>query len=552
MADLTWEPPGPGYWLHDPSHAPGAPTMLFRRFNMDAMAAGMGDMFERFGAPLATAEAAYVNGKYYRRLVPLVGGDRDLPAPPAAVLWLLTRLHPAFRRREKAARAMFARRLWRAELQRWDRHDRAAWRARNLTLQDVDVAAADDAALARHVREAFDTAKEGHTLHFALHGVDLGPIGDLLAHTHRWGIDDDLAVVAALEGASPASAAAAQHLARLGALVRDAPARPTTLDDVREISDEAAALLDDYLREYGWRIVTTYDVDGRALLELPETVLAAVLAAADTRDADPDAARARADHAAAAVRERVPAAERSVFDELLAEARLVYGLRDDNGPLTAEWPIGLLRRALLEAGRRLAARGALLDTEHALELDIDEVVALLGGADAPTAEDVAARAKTRAAHALLDAPLALGKETPPPPVSVLPRGLARMTEAVLAAVAVIEPPPGERQLLKGTGIGSAAYTGRARVASRPEDALATIEPGDVLVAPFTTPAYNTVLCVAGAIVVEEGGALCHAAVMARELAIPAVVGAKGAMTAIPDGAQVEVDPVTGVVRVVRT
>ena len=114
---------------------------------------------------------------------------------------------------------------------------------------------------------------------------------------------------------------------------------------------------------------------------------------------------------------------------------------------------------------------------------------------------------------------------------------------------MIEPPAGERKPLCGTGIGREAYRGRARVAVRPEDALALMEPGDVLVATFTTPAYNTVLTVAGAVVVEEGGALCHAAVMARELDIPAVVGAAGAMSRIPDGALVEVDPVAGVVRV---
>ena len=76
-----------------------------------------------------------------------------------------------------------------------------------------------------------------------------------------------------------------------------------------------------------------------------------------------------------------------------------------------------------------------------------------------------------------------------------------------------------------------------------------MEPGDVLVARFTTPAYNTVLTLAGAIVTTDGGALCHAAVMARELGIPAVIGAAGALDHIVDGAEVEVDPVAGRVRV---
>jgi rifampicin phosphotransferase len=77
-----------------------------------------------------------------------------------------------------------------------------------------------------------------------------------------------------------------------------------------------------------------------------------------------------------------------------------------------------------------------------------------------------------------------------------------------------------------------------------------LEPGDVLIVPFTTPSYNTVLSLAGAVVTTEGGPLCHAAVLARELGIPAVVGATGALRDIPDGALVEVDPVSGMVSVV--
>ena len=97
-------------------------------------------------------------------------------------------------------------------------------------------------------------------------------------------------------------------------------------------------------------------------------------------------------------------------------------------------------------------------------------------------------------------------------------------------------------MVAGLGVGRESYVGRARVAERAEDALAAVEPGDVLVVPFTTPAYNTVLAVCGAVVTEEGGVLAHAAVLARELGLPAVVGAAGATGVIPDGAEVEVDP----------
>jgi pyruvate,water dikinase len=75
-----------------------------------------------------------------------------------------------------------------------------------------------------------------------------------------------------------------------------------------------------------------------------------------------------------------------------------------------------------------------------------------------------------------------------------------------------------------------------------------LEQGDVLVAPFTGPSMNSLLPVIGALVVEEGGAFCHAAIVSREFGIAAVIGAHGATTRIPHGAHVEVDPQQGTVR----
>jgi pyruvate,water dikinase len=104
--------------------------------------------------------------------------------------------------------------------------------------------------------------------------------------------------------------------------------------------------------------------------------------------------------------------------------------------------------------------------------------------------------------------------------------------------------------LQGSGIGSTAIRATACVATSPEEALDRLEPGQVLVVASTTPAYNLVLSIAGGVVTAEGGPMSHAAVLARELGIPAVVGARSALFDIPDGAMVEVDPVAGVVRLV--
>jgi pyruvate,water dikinase len=150
----------------------------------------------------------------------------------------------------------------------------------------------------------------------------------------------------------------------------------------------------------------------------------------------------------------------------------------------------------------------------------------------------------------LDPPPRLGPVETPPPLEVLAPAHQVLVGAVMTVLVHLGM-TSERQSepLTGFGVGTTAYRGRARVALDPEVALEAMEPGDILVTRFTTPAYNTVLAIAGGIVTTEGALLCHAAVMARELGIPAIVGAQGALREIFDGDMIEVDPVAAVVRV---
>ena len=106
----------------------------------------------------------------------------------------------------------------------------------------------------------------------------------------------------------------------------------------------------------------------------------------------------------------------------------------------------------------------------------------------------------------------------------------------------------------GIGVGEVPYVGRAVVAVDPDDAIARLEPGDVLVTTTTTPAFNCVLPVAGALVTAHGGLMSHAGIAARELGIPAVLGVADAAgsSASPTAREVEVDPTTATVRLVRS
>ncbi|HEY1967355.1 MAG TPA: PEP-utilizing enzyme [Pseudonocardia sp.] len=81
------------------------------------------------------------------------------------------------------------------------------------------------------------------------------------------------------------------------------------------------------------------------------------------------------------------------------------------------------------------------------------------------------------------------------------------------------------------------------------DAAGDIEPGEVLVCPFTDPSWTPLMAQAAALVVDIGGSASHGAVVARELGIPCVIGTEIAMTALRDGDTVRVDGTHGLVEV---
>ena len=168
----------------------------------------------------------------------------------------------------------------------------------------------------------------------------------------------------------------------------------------------------------------------------------------------------------------------------------------------------------------------------------------------PDASAIAERAQARLATLALDPPATLGPDEPRPPADVLPDPLPTLVQMIDAAMRHMGMIPTERaDPLTGVGVGTTAYTGKVCTAASAEEAIEKLEPGDVLVVAATSPAFNAVLTIAGAVVTSHGGALSHAAVLARELGFAAVVGAPGALS-IPDGATVEVDPTVGRVRVV--
>lgn len=527
----TWERPGPGSWTFDGAHNVGPVTPIVQEVFPTAMADGFRSFTGRYGLPISHIDVAYVHGYAYTAVriagVPVM----DRPPPPDLVLKILTRVAPEFRRRNRAALAAVTARPWRDDLDRWFAVLRPARLAAVRALQAVDPRALDDDGLAEHLRACVDGLADGMREHFSLVGAAGLPVGLHLQRATAEGrsVHDALAD---LRGAASASTAATvPALAAVADALREVDVdAPATLDDVRSASTAAATALDAYLGEYGERVVGAFDVTGRRLIESPETILRSIASSTGRSDVV-----------------TMDAAD----DPVTEDARLAIASRDDHAGICCMWPLGLLRRAVLVAGERLAADGRLTQADLALEAGSDELVGLLTRTRVvPSSSTLEQRRESRRGAAALEPPRVLGPDHAPPDPTVFPAGLRAMATAMATFLQALETARAADGTSRGIGIGTRPYRGRAVVASDPEDAIARLEPGDVLVTVTTTPAFNTVLVLAGALVTAHGGPMSHAGIVARELGIPAVLGVDGIVDRIPDGAEVEVDPVDATVRVV--
>jgi len=560
MTTNEWTAPGPGSWMRDPVHQTSAWTRYLYAMIFPAFERGYRDGFARYGVLIDRLDARVVNGWMFARPRPVGAPEKPGSPPPKLIIKAMFLLHPELRRRAKTAREVFRTRAWRQEAERWFGEERDGLRRRNLELQAVDLEALDDPELQRHLAAATQVFTEGTTIHFRHNPAASVPLGDWLGRATEWTDAAPEDALRALKGKSPASVGMNEPLERLAEAIRSNGRALAALDSngaasdrieqLRAASPEVRSLWDAYVSEYGHRTVTGFDLDDLTLLELPSLLVSTVAACVAGRGGS----MPPADDAASRLRDRVPIEHRAEYDDLFSEAALMYGIRDDDVGIGEQWPLGLVRRALLEAGRRLQRRGAITDVQDVFEATPDEVVALLRAeSTVPSRTELHLRADERRAQSAVEPPLTIGEaEGPPPSADVLPPAVARVINAMMLSLNLMVLQQPSRESVNGqvTGLGVSAgrYRGRARLVRGAPD-FEKIVSGDVLIARTTTPTYNVVLPLLGAIVTDRGAALSHAAIVAREFGIPAVVGTNDATSRIPDGARVVVDGDRGVVTI---
>lgn len=128
-------------------------------------------------------------------------------------------------------------------------------------------------------------------------------------------------------------------------------------------------------------------------------------------------------------------------------------------------------------------------------------------------------------------------------------GVEKIIE-VMERYRIVAPGPQATKMVKGSPACRGKVTGRVKVVRKLSE-LNKVENGDILVAKMTTPDYMMAIHKAVAIVTDEGGVTCHAAIVSREFNLPCIVGTKNATQILSDGDIVEVDADHGIVRVVE-
>jgi phosphohistidine swiveling domain-containing protein len=198
-------------------------------------------------------------------------------------------------------------------------------------------------------------------------------------------------------------------------------------------------------------------------------------------------------------------------------------------------PLPILRRSLLEMGRRLCEVGILGTPEDVFHLRLEELEAI---------QDPATLSSTRSGRS----------EAEKLRAAVRTRS-ARREE--LAGVRLIDPAAvfprrdSGDALITGTPASSGSATGPVSVIRGPNE-FSRLTPGDVLVCPYTNPSWTTLFQRAAAVVVDSGGPGSHAAIVAREYGIPAVMGTGIGTRTLTDGQLVTVNGSSGRVTAAET
>ncbi len=450
--------------------------------------------------------------------------------------------------------------------------DCARMEAQALALTREDIAALDLAGLAQRLDHIIDLAQPSQAQLLDGSAAAVSAFGMLAGLCGRWLGDPNLANDLVTGSGDMQTANATLALWDVAERAEKVPqarreiATPPAANLGERLSQVpgARAVAESYarfFRDFGHRCVDEFELSTPRWSEQPElpvAMLRTYFDAPETRNPKRAVIRQRRRRRAAtkAARERLTRGWQGVVPYrwvtlriVLKQARALLPLRENPKHLFLRY-LSEIRRTILAIGTGLAGAGLIRNPEDVFFLTRTELRAAVAAAE---------RGQSPAALQTLIVDrrglLAVFEHWQPPEAIAAGEVEAIEREALKPLPAesnADDTPVGGTADRKGTGLlsglaaSSGVVTGRARVALTPEEG-AELEPGEILVAPFTDPGWTPLFAVAGGIVMDLGGMLSHGAIVAREYGIPAVVNTRSATVEIQNGQLVTVDGRSGTV-----
>lgn len=529
---VTWRHPDDAklHWRRDDAHFSAPVPRLLGEYVQNAAHFGMGARAEFFDTPVRARLEGF-NGRRYACVEPRY--PREELAP---------RLRDSTKRIRAFTRGL--RRIWDDE---WLPHLLATYE----WIAGLDLEHAPLTTIA----DACDELWPRVNAVWRIHMLTVGPafvLMDEFAETY-----DRLTGGSAVEafkmtqGRADACQKLERDIHRLTTLALAAPAVAqgidsgaiTTLEELRTTpgGDELADAIGPFLKAHGDLGHAGEDMRALAWVDDLSLLFAELGRRLATSAPDPDERQTRLIAEGEAIAERAREklrdrpADLAAFEEVLAVARVVGPLTEDHNywldrPMQSS--IGRMFRVI---GRRLAAAGRLERAEDVFHYELAELIAALrDGRDLRPIEEE--RRAEFARWNRMRAPATIGAAAPPP-------GATGATNADL----IQRVRQDDDLVMKGVAASGGRRRGAAKLVWTTDD-FKKMKPGDVLVCRSSNVSWIPLFTIAGAVVADVGGALSHAAVVAREFGVPAVVGVGVAFERLRDGMIVEVDGDRGTVR----
>ena len=515
-----------GYWIQDEVHFGHALTPLFASFQIPALNVGTRRAFDTLSMPILEFRARLVDGYFYQWAV---------EAPDA-------------KERDQRQRRLMAEDIIPSHAVRFQRvvqeellplYADLERRARGLTTRDDALAALEA------LGAAYDLVWQRHFELVLPLLAARGVLGDLIKRlTDR---DDPAVLNAIFAGVLTKTLETDRELRRLAESAPPEVAQALEFPQVDWLArlEETSAgrdfliRLKAFLAEYGHRVAHSHEFVEPTWIEDPTQPLALIRTYLRQPFAfDAHMARLVAERQAAltTLMDSMPdTPERAAFARLYHQVLPFWGVDEDHHFFIDAMLPAKSRPLVLKVGAALAAADVLDYPDDICFLYRDEAATLLRTPADRRTLVAARRADWRRQQQTVPTPYFGVRPAEDNPLQVLVFG---EPDRPLASAAI--------HSLKGQPASAGVYRGRVRVLRDPAE-FGTLQPGEVLVCRTTTPPWTPLFSIASAIVTDAGGVLSHAATVAREYRLPAVVGARIATQVLTDGQVVTVNGRTGTV-----